>query len=79
MNLFKKILEIIDERTQHKSELHRASQAHQDARGTPRSTVTRRQLNRARLTHIIGMNVKEKADLKKAKEKENQPKDKKVK
>ena len=54
--------------------MERLEQAHRDARGTPRSHLTRRHLNKARLVHVIGMNTKEKADLKRAKEKENQPK-----
>jgi|6_EtaG_2_1085325.scaffolds.fasta_scaffold03106_6 hypothetical protein len=73
MNQFKRILQIINEKAQFKCELHRAHQAHQDAKGTPFATDTRRALNRARLTHLIGMNKKEKADLKKSIETAKKP------
>ena len=73
MNQFKRILQIIDERVQFKSELHRVHHAHQAAKGTSRALDTRRAVNRARLTHIIGMNKKEKADLKKSIEAAKKP------
>tara|TARA_R110002051_G_scaffold323228_2_gene416151 strand:- start:667 stop:915 length:249 start_codon:yes stop_codon:yes gene_type:complete len=73
MNQFKRILRLINEKVQSKSELNRCAVAHRDAKGTPQAINTRRAFNRARLTNLIGMNKKEKADLKRSIETANKP------
>ena len=76
MTKYKRIMRIISEIAQSKNELARAQQLHRDATGTPKITNTRRAVNRARLTHLIGMNVAEKAILQKSVEAEKESKKK---